>query len=279
MTRLEAAGSPSIVDSIPVFALLPPDVRSLVSESFEQVAYPFGAVIVREDDEADAFYVLTSGTARVVKRTDSGDEVALNVLHPGDSFGEMALLEHARRVATVRATTPVEVLRLDRSLFGALTRAHPNIREAFEALAKQRALWNFFRAHSSFSELPPEGLAMLVAGLERVTASAGAVVLRQGHPPGAMYIVEEGRLRAFQERDGEIHELGYLRKGDFFGERSLFRHEPRAASVEAVSNCVLLRFPPELVRSLIVKYADFREALEQRIAQYDYRKLARVPVD
>jgi hypothetical protein len=74
---------------------------------FKALDLPFGATIVREGDEADAFYVLARGSARVVKQTASGDEVSLNVLQRGDPFGEGALLALTTRNATVRASVPV----------------------------------------------------------------------------------------------------------------------------------------------------------------------------
>jgi HlyB family type I secretion system ABC transporter len=59
----------------------------------------------------------------------------------------------------------------------------------------------------------------------------------------------------------------------------LFLNEPRAASVVAVDACELLRFPPELFARLLTDQPAFRDALENRIHQYDYRQLARVPLD
>jgi len=269
----------SIPEDLPAFALLPDEVRALVVESFETVLYPFGAVIVREGDEADAFYVLADGSARVVKNGDHGDEVPLNVLRRGDSFGEMALLADTVRVATVRASTPVEALRLERSVFSALTRSHPEVRAAFQTIADQRSLWNFFRVHSSFSQLSNSALALLVSQLERVEVPAGELVVRQGEPAGPMYVIERGRFRVYERDGGEDSHLEFLRTGDFFGERSLFLREPRAATVEAVSDASLLRFPPELFRRLLDEHADFRLRVEQRIQQYDYRRVANVPLD
>ena len=269
-----------LVGELPAFALLPDEVRLLVAESFEPVAFPFGAVIVREGDEADAFYVLAGGSARVVKQGEHGEEVPLNVLRRGDSFGEMALLADTVRVATVRASSPVQALRLGRSVFSALTRAHPQVRDAFQALATTRSLWNFFRVNSGFSQLSNETLAVLVSGLERVDAPAGELVVREGDPPGPMYVVEQGRLRVFTRgEDGAEQHLGFLRAGDFFGELSLFRNEPRAASAQAVSDCILLRFSTEHFRRLLDEHDDFRARLEQRIQQYDYRRVANVPLD
>ena len=63
-------------------------VRKLMREE----RYEFGDVIVREGDEADAYYVLTFGRVRVLKTRENGEEVALATLRPGDEFGEAALL-------------------------------------------------------------------------------------------------------------------------------------------------------------------------------------------
>ena len=264
------------LERIPALTLLSDEVRKLVEASFEAVAYSLGDEIVREGDPADAFYVLVDGSARVVKRSVTGGEVALNVLHGGDTFGEMALLEDTTRVATVRASGRVEALRLDRHVFSALTRSYPEVRTTFEALANQRALWNFLRVQSSFAKLPNEALALLSSQLERVEVFAGDVVVRQGDPPGPMYVIESGRARS--SREGE-EDLGYFRTGDFFGERSLLLGEPRAATVEAVTDCVLLRFDPDLFQRLLGEYPEFRERVEQRLRQYDYHRLARVPLD
>ena len=76
---------------LPAFAILPDEVRALVVDSFELVSFPFGAVIVREGDEADAFYVLAGGTARVVKEGDHGEEIPLNVSPGRTGLGQTIL--------------------------------------------------------------------------------------------------------------------------------------------------------------------------------------------
>lgn len=279
MSVPEAADARELVGELPAFAILPDEVRTLVAESFEPVSFPFGAVIVREGDEADAFFVLAAGSARVVKLGEHGDEVPLNVLRRGDSFGEVALLGETVRSATVRASSPVQALRLGKSVFAALTRSHPQVRDAFQAIANTRSLWNFFRVHSGFADLSNEALALLVSELERLDVPAGKIVVREGDPPGSMYVVEQGRVRVYKDDGGTESHLGFLRTGDFFGELSLFRNEPRAASAQAVSDCTLLCFPPALFRRLLDEHPDFRLRLEQRIQQYDFRRVANVPLD
>jgi ATP-binding cassette subfamily B protein len=264
---------------LPLFALLEEPIRRLVVDSFEHVSYPFGTVIVREGDAADAFYVLLSGNARVVKRGPSGDEVPLNVLKPGDYFGEIGLLEDTTRTATVRASGDVEALRLAGSVFTALVRTNPGLREALELSVREHHLWSFFRVYPAFAVLGRDGLALLLEGLERVEVAGGEVIIRQGDPPGPMYVVEEGRLRAYVDEDDGSRDRAYYRKGDFFGEISLVRDTPRGATVEAVSDAKLLVLGPELYRELLERFPEFRTRIEERIAQYEYRRLARVPLD
>ena len=122
-----------LIGELPSFAALPRFARTLVAERLEQESYSFGSAIVREGDEADAFYVIVSGSARVIKRSEHGEEIALNMLHRGDSFGESGLLEGASRLATVRASGPVTVLRLRRTVFVGLARAHPEVADALKA--------------------------------------------------------------------------------------------------------------------------------------------------
>ena len=83
-----------------------------------------------EGAPTDAFYVLVSGRARLVKQTANGDEIALDVLRAGDSFGEAELLEGAPRLSTVRASSDVLALRLDAADFRELAGAQPDIRTA-----------------------------------------------------------------------------------------------------------------------------------------------------
>jgi CRP-like cAMP-binding protein/predicted double-glycine peptidase len=272
-------GARAVLRELPLLALMPPDARRLVEASFVPVRFPFGAVIVREGDDADAFYVLVAGTARVVKRTDQGTEVPLNVLRPGDAFGERALLEHSRRTATVRASSEVQALRLDRSIFQALAADNPEIREHLDVLVRRHHLRDFLRLHTVFGRLPADALAAMLAELRPVHVEAGEVVLRQGDPPGPMYLVQDGRLRVSQEEGGEFVELAYLRTGDVFGEIALFTGRPRQATVEAVSPCALLELGQDTFRRLVDDHPQFRERIAERVSQWDYRRLARVPLD
>ena len=94
-----------------------------------------------------------------------------------------------------------------------------------------------------------------------------------------MFILEKGRARAFHSRNGSQHNLAFYRDGDFFGELSILNGSPRAASIEAFSDCRLLALEPDAVRDLKRRYPEFGKLMEERLAQYQVESEARVPLD
>src|SRR5438093_4895712 len=53
----------------------------------------------------------------------------------------------------------------------------------------------------------------------------------------------------------------------------------RTSSVEAVSDCKLLRLTEKTYAKLLKNYPDFKAQIQDRIDQYDYKHVARVPLD
>jgi CRP-like cAMP-binding protein/cytochrome P450 len=78
----------------------------------EPMRHAAGAIIVRQDEPADRFYILVRGEVEVLNHHPSGDDILLAVLGPGDYFGEVGLVQGRPRMATVRALTEVETLTL-----------------------------------------------------------------------------------------------------------------------------------------------------------------------
>lgn len=70
-----------------------------------------GQVIMCEDDEAASMYIIKRGKVRVLKRSRRGD-VLLGDLGPGNLFGEMSLVDHRRRSATIIAMEDTSCIEL-----------------------------------------------------------------------------------------------------------------------------------------------------------------------
>lgn len=96
--------------------------RGTVSRQFGK-----GDVIVKEGEQAIAFYLISSGHAEVVKGAEGSSPRVLSTLGPGEFFGEMALLDGYLRSASVRALEDTECLVLSRWDFLAELRSTPSI--------------------------------------------------------------------------------------------------------------------------------------------------------
>jgi len=113
-------------DWVPVLAEVPL-FRNLSRRHLKRVAslartrrFASGSPIVRAGDAGSAFYVLIDGAARVETPTGRSRR-----LRPGDSFGEMALLDDSPRSASVVADGEVLAMTISRSAFSKLLRHEP----------------------------------------------------------------------------------------------------------------------------------------------------------
>jgi HlyB family type I secretion system ABC transporter len=241
--------------------------------------YDFGDVIVRQGDLADSFYILTNGRARALKIKDDGEEIPLGVLKPGDSFGEAALADGGTRNATVRCSTAVDVLRIDRNDFLQLVQQVPELKHYVEMTGRNRALQSFLYQFSNFGRLPAPALRSVIDNLAPVGFAKGSLIIRQGDEAGPMYVIEKGRARAFAGVNGKERNLAFYREGDFFGELSILNGSPRAANVEAFTDCQLLALDPQSVLDLRHRFPEFDKLLTERLAIYEAKTEARIPLD
>jgi len=88
-----------------------PILEKLAAESVESEV-PAGTTLIREGDEADAFYVLLEGEMAVRARGEGAAELVLPRMGEGAYFGEIGLLERIPRTATVTAARDSRVLRI-----------------------------------------------------------------------------------------------------------------------------------------------------------------------
>jgi HlyB family type I secretion system ABC transporter len=261
-------------------------LRFLSDEHFDAIEpllqeehYDFGDVIVKQGDPADAFYVLTTGRARAVKIKPDGEEIPLGVLKPGDSFGEAALADGGTRNATVRCSTAVDVLRIDRDDFLQLVSEEPDLKQSIETTGRNRALQGFLYQFSNFGRLPTPVLRSMIEKFKPVSVQKADLIIREGDDAGPLFIIEKGRARAFTALNGRERNLAFYREGDFFGELSILNGSPRTASVEAFTDCQLLSLEPGAVHALRRRFPEFDKLLSERLALYQAKTEARIPLD
>lgn len=94
--------------------------------AFERFAknYEPGEVIISEYEPGDSFYLIQSGRVQLVKLVN-GALKNLDILKPGEFFGEMAILDNSPRSATCMASGPVKCLEFNKENFELLITGNP----------------------------------------------------------------------------------------------------------------------------------------------------------
>ena len=121
------------LSAIPFFSSLDGDDRRQLARLADRVDLEEGKKLVREGDFAYEFFVLEDGTVEVTV----GDERVAE-LGPGDFFGEVGLMEKARRNATVTATSSVSAVVMTGQQFRSMTHAMPSVAERLRREVEQR---------------------------------------------------------------------------------------------------------------------------------------------
>jgi CRP-like cAMP-binding protein len=118
---------------IPLFSDLPNKDLERLARWADEVDVPAGKHLVDQGAFPHEFMVIESGSAEVVH---DGNHIA--DLGPGDFFGEMALLEHQRRSATVTASSDLRIIVMHERDFRAMEGVMPEVAQRIRAVMDER---------------------------------------------------------------------------------------------------------------------------------------------
>jgi CRP-like cAMP-binding protein len=235
-----------------------------------QIKHYRSSPVVRAGARGDSFHVILDGRAEV--QPLQGHNV---VLQPGDSFGELALLDGAPRDATVSAVGELTTASIQRPAFLELLRKEPAVGlglaqelvaiirdlqgqegrpgterqldrlldtapSGTDAAIEGRTSLGWLSALAQvplFRELSGRHLSRVVRLAELRRYGSGVAVVRAGAPGDAFHILLDGRA---QVRPAKGREL-ILEPGDFFGELALLDGARRAATVVAIGDLTTAR--------------------------------------
>jgi CRP/FNR family cyclic AMP-dependent transcriptional regulator len=131
--REDAAVDHEALASVPFFSALSPAARGAVAPHAEQIDVPAGTQLTGEGAPGYLFFVIESGTAKVLQ-----DEREVGELGDGDFFGEIALLETSERTASVIAKTPMQLVVLSEPAFKRLVETDAAAARECEAAMRER---------------------------------------------------------------------------------------------------------------------------------------------
>jgi len=148
-----------------------PELRAL-REVVVRRRVPSGTVICREGEIEHEFYIISEGNVAITKRLGDGEEHILAIKSPGEFFGEIALVEHKARTATVTALVETELLAVTEETFQQVLARNPVV-----ALTILRHVSSTLRQadHQTIEDLQQKNEELRQAYEELQAAQAGLV--------------------------------------------------------------------------------------------------------
>jgi CRP-like cAMP-binding protein len=120
--RVRSATKVDLIARVPLFAGLSKSELGKVASIADEIDLPADKVLIREGERGREFFVLLEGEAEVARK---GKKLATR--HPGEFFGEIALVSNLARIATVTTRKPVRALVIRDVDFRALLQRTPAI--------------------------------------------------------------------------------------------------------------------------------------------------------
>jgi putative ABC transport system ATP-binding protein len=125
-SRSELDDEVAVLAQTSLFASFEPATLKLLAFASRRVTFMPGQDVFRQGDRADCAYVVISGTASVLVASNEGvTEIA--TVGKNHFVGEIAILSDGERTATVRASSELIALEIDREMFLRLIRDFPDI--------------------------------------------------------------------------------------------------------------------------------------------------------
>jgi CRP/FNR family cyclic AMP-dependent transcriptional regulator len=118
---------PEILEGIPFFQTLDGDERAAVAALMKEARFTAGATVFREKEPGGVLYVIRGGKVELSVTGEDGAKVVVDVLEPGEFFGEMSLLDGEGRSTSAVAAEDVEAYSLSREEFLGLLRRRSDV--------------------------------------------------------------------------------------------------------------------------------------------------------
>jgi CRP-like cAMP-binding protein len=128
----------SVLRKHPYFADLEPDAFEQLCRYAKHTTLKRGTPIFAKGDPPTSLFAVISGTVKISISSPDGRNAILNLIGPGEIFGEMALLSNWVRSADATANTNCEMFTIDRREFVPFVRSQPTLAMKFIELLCER---------------------------------------------------------------------------------------------------------------------------------------------
>jgi CRP-like cAMP-binding protein len=265
------------LETIPLFADLPPDVLSSLGQRLVLQHCPRGELVFSQGDPGDSLYIIEIGEVKLASEVPAG-ESTVAWLEAGHFFGEMALLTGKTRSVKARAMTDTNLWVLYKNDYDELMVEHPAISIALGKVLSERLASGFqetrpratttrMREIPLLAELPESELEDVTRRLRPVERQAGDILFSQGEAGETMYFIESGQVEVRARTTEGRTILAVLGAGEPVGEMALLSGKPRTATARALADLQLWALEKADFDELTLKYPRFALAISRALSE------------
>lgn len=218
---------------VPLFTNIPNHELDNIANKLEPVSYKNNDVIIKEGDEGDCLFIINRGEVTVSATIpEEMEEIALTHLYEGDYFGEMALITGEPRSATVRATTDVNLWKLDKADFDTMIMHSPDITLSLTHMLSQRLKDSNLKVEQREryykNQISPKGK------IENIGVFNLLKYVEENSLTGRLYLKNNDNQAIFLYEKGQLSNLDYAGKDEdealdelLKWDKGAFRIEPK----------------------------------------------------
>ena len=140
-TRGFSSSKLAVLRKHPYFADLAPEAFDQLCRYAKHSTLKRGATICSKGDPGNSLIAVISGTVKISVSSADGRSAILNLIGPGEIFGEVAVLDGQARTADATANTNCEIFVIDRREFLPFVRSQPALAMKFIELLCTRLRW------------------------------------------------------------------------------------------------------------------------------------------
>ena len=213
-----------------LFSQIEVEDKEIIINAMERRLVVANAMIIKQGDDGNEMFIVASGSFKCT-RNDNGKEIFLRNYEVGEYFGELALLYNCSRAANIYANTQSVIYSLDRECFNHIVK---------DSVIKNRNIYEKFLADVEIlSSLESYERSKLCDCLQVEIIESKTKIIKEGEFGDRFYLIVSGEAEAlkFNPSTNKEEVVNKYTAKMYFGELSLIKEEPRAATI--VSTVIL----------------------------------------
>ena len=236
--------------------------------------------IIRQGEEGDALYFIAKGEWKVYVRDHKGVTDPVNIIHPGELFGEVALIWDCKRTATVKTRNYSTLAFIIKSVFHDMCEQYSTVYKSLRVRMRvyddgmKRFIKNQLKTLPYASGISDDTLEEISYLVKHEYYENNKIVFRSGDPTTKVYFVTMGEVDIFREIGNKEFLIDTLYQGWWLGAYKVLNGDKHVFTMRAGSDTTLHYLTKDSISLLMNNYSDFNKEI---IRTQNYMKYSKDP--